>query len=187
MPVQVDKNNIESDRKRRLEQARNTIELRIPDGSPSKSASPENIDDKKESPARHKKLEGDDLRDRYIKRALRYGKNHGMATGAIKTLGYGKGILSKYGWKEFDTYMMAFATGSSLTLLGIFLAFLVTLVLDIRVAASLFTHKVPPMGFVHKFYLAFLNIFVIVIVIIVIGVFMLVFGVINTETSITVS
>lgn len=101
--------------------------------------------------------------DKLAKRVVREG-GRSFSRGIeapLKLLGYSDKLMSKYGVRQVDNFLFGFTTITTFSVVGIILALLALIVLDIRWVIGKFSHRIPPMLIFQSMYLAILNLIVI--------------------------
>lgn len=144
----------EVNRKRRLEQQRNNVQ--IPSVSPTNNQQVQEDIDQKKEPATQRDR-GHDVARRVAGRVKRHGEQRGAKDATEQLAGYGKSILSKYGWREFDTFLLGFCTITTFSVVGILLAVISIAILDIRWVAGYVSPRVPKMLIPQSLFLGALN------------------------------
>lgn len=100
-----------------------------------------------------------DLSDKLAKRVVREGGKSAKdgVKASAKLLKNSGGIAAKYGVRQMDTFLLAFTTVTTLSYVGVGLAILAIIVLDIRWVVGKFSKRIPSMLLPQTLYLAALN------------------------------
>lgn len=129
--VNIDRNELENNRKRSLDAARQNREQSRDSDIVNLSSQSEKRDS-----------------SRFTKSRLQ---------SPVKTLQNSTSQAQKYGFKQLDTFLFAFCTITTISVVGILLALLSIIVLDIRWLVGKFSRRIPPMMLPQSIYLAALN------------------------------
>lgn len=146
--------DVEAERKRRLEKERT---VQVPEGGrPLNSTRAEDEEVKQESPE-YLNSRNDKVAQRVSDRVKRHAAEESSSKVFGEAAGYGTQILSKYGWRQLDIFLLGFASITTVSFIAVALAFVALVFLDIRWIAGHLSSRIPPMLTPQAIWLAFLN------------------------------